>query len=408
MTDPLDFRGLRHDVESATMLPEFAGVARRARRLRLRSRLATLAALLAAVAILVPGMALATRTQHTEIGPATQLDDQAATDGPGGATPAPSGPARFSVAAVAGVDLAHLYALVDICHGDACDLQLCAVRPRGVANSGPIRTGLLRTSPSSWLAAPTLQALTRDLLLVGGNTRTGHESVQVDTAGDGVASSTGPMASGSNPVQLAVGGELSAFDLVTGRMVALGAQPALDTPAVAPGVAASKGIWAYGVIPNGTELGVSVSVNGGTRWTTTALGVPVGAATPVLATYDGRTGYLLTRLDTGGYALFATRDAGLSWTHLPAWLPWPTAVPGGGGYGLVVRPDGTLLAWLDTGLTVAYLNSSDGGATFTATATGPGGPVYAISDGYVSVGTAPKLSHDAATWSPATIPGFSG
>jgi len=408
MGDPLDFPGLLAEVEASTVPPDFAGVTRRARTLRRRSRLATLAALLAVVAVAVPGTTLAARQRTSGADPAARLDDQAATDGPSDGTPEPSGPARVSVAAVGGVDLSHLYALVDVCHGDSCDLRLCAVRPAGEPNQAPIRARLLRTDPAAWLAAPSLQPLTRELLLVEGNTRAGHESVQID-AGTSATSPAGPgVSGGQRATQLSPGGTVSAFDLVSGRMVALPAQPDLAAPTVVGSVAADKGIWVYGMVPGTGRLGVSVSVDGGDLWTTSDLGVPVGAVAPVLATYDGQTGYLLARLDSGGYALFATHDAGQSWHRVTTRLPWPDPVAGGGPYGLVVRPDGALLAWLDTGLTVAYLQSPEGGGSFTATAAGPGGPVYAVSDGYVALGTAPKLSRDAATWFPATIPGVNG
>jgi hypothetical protein len=72
---------------------------------------------------------------------------------------------------------------------------------------------------------------------------------------------------------------------------------------------------------------------------------------------------------------------------------------------MIVRPDGTLLTWLAASPATVYLASSDGGAQFISV-TGPGGPIVALPDGYVSLGSSPALSRDGTTWTP-TLAGYS-
>jgi hypothetical protein len=104
----------------------------------------------------------------------------------------------------------------------------------------------------------------------------------------------------------------------------------------------------------------------------------------------------------GSFAVMRSSDSGASWQRLSTTLPWLPA-ESDNSYGLVVRPDGSILAWLQTTTTVVYALSTDSGRTFVNT-TGPGGAVIAVSDGYVSLGSQPKLSPDGLTWATATVP----
>ena len=69
----------------------------------------------------------------------------------------------------------------------------------------------------------------------------------------------------------------------------------------------------------------------------------------------------------------------------------------------MVRPDGSLLAWLSTSPTVTYAQLPNGGHSFTGVQ-GPGGPVIQVSGGYVSLSGPPKVSSDGLTWKQATLP----
>jgi len=112
---------------------------------------------------------------------------------------------------------------------------------------------------------------------------------------------------------------------------------------------------------------------------------------------------LLVRLADEDFALFSTADSGQTWHRRGTRLPWPQPVPVGAPFGLVVRPDGALLAWLDSSPTITYLESTDGGGSFRVSSAGPGGPVVWVSDGYVALGNQPSVSRNAANWARTPI-----
>jgi photosystem II stability/assembly factor-like uncharacterized protein len=176
----------------------------------------------------------------------------------------------------------------------------------------------------------------------------------------------------------------------------------VQSPVIAAGIAPAAGIWVTGTDPVTGALAVAASRDGGRGWAAVDLGLhPVAA--PRLASYDGLHAYLLVRT-AQGFALAATADGGGHWHVTGAQLPWPQDAAPTSGYGLAVRPDGALLAWLSTAPSVSYLVSTDHGATFRAFENGPGGALYPLPDGYVAVGVEPKVSRDGATWTPAQLP----
>jgi hypothetical protein len=213
-------------------------------------------------------------------------------------------------------------------------------------------------------------------------------------------------------VQIDRYGKVQAIQTRTGRLLELPSQPPLARPALVDNLAPTKGIWVTGTDSRG-QFAVSVSRDAGHTWTTQSLGVPVAQLSsfdePVFASYNGLTAFLLTRLADEEFGLFWTIDAGSTWHRESSRLPWPDPVPVGAQYGLVVRPDGTLLAWLANSPAITYLEASGVGGQFRITQAGPDGPVYAIPGGYVELGTRPALSNDAAHWAPArvayTVPG---
>ena len=139
------------------MLPDFELVARRARRARRRSRLATVASMFAVLMLLAPAGVLTARERaldHTVRSPAsTSARNPSRSDRPI-APPAaldqrPGDPS--TVAAVDGVDLSHVYALVDVCVPDSCNLQLVPIRAANSPASDRTGSGCCATRrPKRW------------------------------------------------------------------------------------------------------------------------------------------------------------------------------------------------------------------------------------------------------------------
>lgn len=404
MADRLDFAGLRAEVEAATRIPEFEVVAKRARKIRRRGRLAMAATVLGVLGLLGPaGVASVAATPVSgTVGPDV-VEFGPEPDPSSSAVPAPiaSVPPLVTVAGVDGVDLAHAYALVDVCYDDWCNLQLVPVRAASGPSVGPAKINLLRDKPTDVLTHLQLRAQTAKRMLVSAQNSAGQRVYdQVDVSNTAPSNASAPPPSGQWPNQPTAGGVVSTFDLLTGKMSALPAQPPLDAAEVVPGIAPSRGIWVTGA--SGGVPTVAVSRDGGRDWTARQLDLPAGTGV-ALATYDGGYAYLLARTPSG-FRIAVTADGGQSWQVSPAELPWPAGVPQTAAYGLAVRPDGGVLAWVATTPTVSYLQSTDHGQTFRALENGPGGVLYQLPDGYVTVGLDTKISRDAATWTLAKLP----
>jgi hypothetical protein len=405
----LDFTGLRADIEAATMLPEFDRVTRRARRVRARSFLATAFAVLAVFALLVPAGVIAARNRSGGdlLGPVSDPDLPAPgpvnlqTPAP---APSPSSAPQVTIVAADGADITHVYALVDVCRLDSCNLQLSQIQSGQQATTpGPNKIGLLRNKGTDTLNGFSLDALSDTSLVISALPTGGPRKYQRINLSN-VPDDARPQAAGAGDRVGVIDktGELWAADAKSGTLRAIPKQPPIAQLRVAS-TAPANGLWVTGTNPVTGDLAVSVSRDAGHGWTTAGLGVMTGGNTPVLATYQGQTAYLLTRTVDRDFALFQTVDGGQSWQRLSTQLPWPAQTDNGVGYGLVVRPDGSLLAWLATAPAPTYAQSTDRGRTFS-NVTGPGGPVIAVSDGYVSLGTPPKLSSDGSNWAPATVP----
>jgi hypothetical protein len=406
----LDFAGLRRHVEAVTMVPEFAAVTRRARRTRRRARLATLAAVALVLAILVPAGLLRLRMGTVDLPPSSGLDFT--TPVPVGLQTRSAAPAVrpvVTIVAAAGVNLDHVYGLVDVCAGGSCNLQLSQIMSgAGVTAGGPARIGLLRTRPTELLSDFQLAALSNTTLLVSAQPASGkrlYKRVELGALSDNPrpAASDGRMRDGDRAAVLDDSGQLRAFDPRTGSLHSLPSQPPLSQLAVAGSIPPADGLWVTGNNAVTGQAAVAVSRDAGRSWHTVGLGVLPGPGTPVLASRDGHTAYLLIRTVQGTYPMFRSVDGGLSWQRTPGTPQWPEPASSDTGYGLVVRADATVLAWLASSPATVYLGSSNGGRTFT-NVTGPGGPVLAVSDGYVSLGGGTKLSSDGLNWANAVLP----
>jgi hypothetical protein len=402
----IDFTRLRREVEAAVMLPAFTQVARRARWRRARARLTTVGTVLLVVGVLGPAGVVADLHQAGVQGWVSRPDAV------GSPSVAPSGSAaiQITVAAAAGVDLNHTYALVDVCADDSCSLQLSRLSSSGGTAARPIQTGLLRATRTTFLDSIELTALSDTSLLVSGLTdgdRRQYTTVDVGrNDGPPAQTQTPPVTTADRAVQMKQFDKIQAVQARSGRLLQLPTQPPLAQPTVIDNLAPAKGIWVTGTLPGG-QFGVSVSRDAGRTWTTQALGLTVNQLSsfdePVFASYTGATAYLLLRQADEEFALFWTVDGGQNWHRQQTRLPWPEPVPVGAAYGLVVRPDGSLLAWLSSNPTVTYLDSAGAGAPFRVSSSGPGGPVYAVPDGYVELGSKPAISRDAATWAAAHV-----
>jgi hypothetical protein len=404
----IDFTGLRREIEAAIMLPEFRQVTRRARWRRARARLTTAGTVLLVVGILGPAGVVADLRQTAVNGWVARPDGVSVSVSPSG-----SAAVQVNVAAAAGVDLNHTYALVDVCVADSCSLQLSKLSN---SSGRPLAVDLLRSTRSAVLDSLKLSALSDTALLVSGLTDGDRwQSQQVElSSNDGppAQTQTPPVTLADRAVQLTRHGQVQAIQARSGRLLELPHQPPLTQPTVVDNLAPAKGIWVMGTLPGG-QFGMSVSRDAGRTWTTQPLGLPVSQLSsfddPVFASYTGMTAFVLTRLANEEFALFWTVDGGDTWHRESSRLPWPEPVPVGAAYGLVVRPDGSVLAWLANSPAITYLQASGVSAPFKIPPSGPDGPVYAIPNGYVKLGSRPALSADGANWAPAkvayTVPG---
>lgn len=396
----VDFSALRSTVETATRLPGFDVVERRARRLRRRHRLAVLGAVLATFAALGPAALLAPgpgRSSPISLGPDNDITTTAEPEPT--ATIAP----RVTVRAAAGVDIEHVYAVVDVCFEDRCNLQLSPVRPGG-PEAGPAKVGLLRDQPSDRLDDVRLVATGPSAAVVSGvdGGRTVYDRIDASaTPAEVGGAHAGQLTADDRPAQFTEGGPVRLVDARTGRSRALAQQPPLGAPEVYTAVAATRGLWATGIDPGTGEAAVAVSRDG-TQWSVHRFGVRPGNSPPVLATYDGQTAYVFLQVD-GAVREWRTDDGGTGWSEVPVRMSWPAATTG--RFGAAVRPDGSVLCWLNDSPAPVFLASADGGVSFTGTGSaGLSGPVVQVPGGYVALGERLALSRDGYTWSTITPP----
>lgn len=425
MADEPDFHGLRQYLEHTTQLPQFAQVERRARRVRWRDRVVVALAVLTGLALAAPVMLA---TLHASPGGGVTLGpDRPPAPSPPDATPSPGATRARSVVvatvrALAGVDAAHLYAAIDVCatsaDGSGCSLQISAVPAVGEPPRPPVVINLLRDRPAASLAEVALVPVNaRSLLLsaAGVDGRRSYMRVSVpqsrnDYAGGAseprppAVDSTGA-AEGDRGLQLSEHGQVYGARVADDRLTRIPTQPPLAHPVLADGVAPANGWWVAGLDPATKELAVAVSHDQGRTWVSRRLGVPAGDTAPAVATRDGRTGYVFVRAGSG-VVVMRTTDRGGNWQRVDAALPAaPTA--GRDRLGAVVRPDGSLLLWLERDDVPMFVESVDGGRTFHPIA-GPAGRVVALPDGYAATSTPPAISRDARTWTPLALPAYFG
>jgi hypothetical protein len=177
-------------------------------------------------------------------------------------------------------------------------------------------------------------------------------------------------------------------DPATGDVVRLAPEPAVSAGALVTNLPASAGLWLTGndllPVPTGSHAPeevkrpngdtvhllrgpgtVAVSHDGGRSWQRSRFpdmnNGYNGGNPPTVATYDGRTAYVLVvKGDT--VVVYRSVDGGVTWAPTGANLP-TTRGQFGSVSAAAVRPDGTLLIQLTTGPTDTAYASTDGGRT---------------------------------------------
>lgn len=397
----LNFSDLRQAVENDTNIPEFREVSRRARRHKRWRALWTTARVLGVLVIATPAFAIGdvvfshiyrpqpTRTQ------AAGLDDQRPN---GTRVAAKTAVVTRTVLAADGIDAAHTYALVDVCQGAACNLQLSQVNPN--ANTAIAqRTGLLRTTATDSLDNPRIVVQNASTVIVSAGIGTGprqYLTLAVDPA-------PGSFSNAARPVQTSVQGPIQVVKGREGSAVTLANQPPVSAPVLC---SESKGWWVVGTTSTG-QLAVSVSHDAGRTWSVHGVGIVPDSSTPggtlgaVLASRTASDIFLLVR-SAGAMSLLASGDGGDTWSPTATSQVWPAA----NRYGLVATKSGALIAWFTSKRGTTSMISTDGGASFQPAepATAPSAPIMAVGGGYLALGTSPSVSSDGVSWETAYVP----
>ncbi len=389
----LPFADLRAEVETSTYLPEFRQVESRARKVRRRLRLRAAAVALAVAVPAIGAVALMYRQPTGTTLGITGGEDVVHVALPSGNHQ----PDTYQLVAADGVDINHLYGLVDVCSGNSCTLDLSSIDPNSVTGSVQ-RLGLFRTNPTDTLSNARLIAIGTGTVVVSARVNSG--ALRRDTLGVSpalVTQSPAPAGLATQRVVQPVPAGPIEIATAAGTVTAAASQPKLDSPAL---VCDRSGWWVTGTDPLTGALNLAVSDDSGRSWTSHSVGVDKVQATPAVAV-SGNTIYLLVAAD-GQLLLRKSSDRGLTWSTLTAPDNWPAS----SHYGIIVRPDHSVLVWLDRNGHTTLMHSRDGGLSF-AKDRGNGAanaPIVTVSDGYIMLGAKPALSRDAVTWTSLQVP----
>jgi hypothetical protein len=422
MPGSLDFRTLRDQIEAATFMPDFAGLRRRAKRVRRRDRLAVVGALFGTLAVFAP-VALASIFGRPVYNPSPVGPDPNTIEQP---TPSPTGKSTLSVQvrAATGALPDSIYAAVDVCLDNAvtrrCNLQVTMMHnelgggltPASNEQVTPFTINALRDSPADRLDDVELVPLTSKSVLlsgvIGANPRINMRVTQNGATAVQPPPDVVPLGPGDRAFQLDNGGDIYGARQSDGALSRLANQPVLGQRHVISAIPPSNGWWVTGTDPRDGRPTIAVSRDQGRTWTIIALSAPPNELdTPTLATFDGQTVHAYLRY-ANGIRQFKTTDGGLTWAEVHKDIALSGLLGTEGGlagreFGALARSDKSVLLWIQDVTKPVFLNSPDG-ETFTPYASGPTGDVVAVEGGYVTLGAHPALSADCTRWTPARLP----
>jgi hypothetical protein len=420
MPGDLDFRTLRDQIEAATRMPDFAGLRRRAKRVRRRDRLAVVGALFGTLAVFAP-VALASIfgrpvDNPTPVGPDPNTIEQP--------TPTPTAKGRLSVQvrAATGALPDSIYAAVDVCLDNTitrrCNLQVSMMHNdlggtlTPASSVTPFTINALRDNPVDRLDDVDLVPLTPKAVLlsgvIGANPRINMRVTAAGATAVQPPPDVVPLGPGDRAFQLDSGGDIYGARQSDGALSLLVNQPAMGQRHVVTSIPPAHGWWVTGTDARDGRPTIAVSRDQGRTWTSVALKAPANELDPpTIATYDGKTVHAYVRYATG-IRQFASTDGGVTWAQVDRAIPLTGLLGNEGGlagreFGALARADKSVLLWIQDVTKPVFLNSPDG-ETFTPYANGPSGNVVAVDGGYVTLGEHPALSADCTRWTPARLP----
>ncbi|MGI5178968.1 hypothetical protein ACQEVZ_21785 [Dactylosporangium sp. CA-152071] len=417
MRPDLDFRTLRAQIESATWMPDFSLLSRRAGRVRRRDRMAVAGALVGTLAVFAP-VALAGvfgRPTPAALGPNPDIGD------PWSPQPSASAPASGTfestrtIRAAAGDLPDGVVAAVDVCvevpQARRCNLQVVVLRDGSAQRRGPFLMDALRQSPLDKLDHIELARISPQTFMLSGEVSGGSRTSVKFRLDDKPATPViGPetreaLGPADRALQLAQYGDLFGVRQDTGGLSLLVDQPPMARRSLVGDLPVAAGWWVTGADIHSGAPAVAVSTDQGRHWQAVTLPAPTGIDAPTLATLDGVTAHAFIRYSKG-IRHFRTRDGGHTWQEVTTKIELPAPLNNDGAlngraFGVLARLDRSLVLWVQGDSEIAYLQSIDG-EHFEIVA-GPGGPLDALDNGYASLGDPPRLSLDGRNWQSATL-----
>jgi hypothetical protein len=433
MRPDLDFRTLRAQIESATWMPDFSLLYRRAGRVRMRDRMAVVGALVGTLAVFAP-VALAGvfgRPSPAALGPNPDLGEPWS---PLPSASAPSGTfeSTLTIRATAGELPDGVVAAVDHCvevpQARRCNLQVVALRGDSKSRRTPFVLDALRQSPLDKLDHVELIRISPQTFVLSGEVSGGSrtsikfrlDGATADTAADtggGATAGTSAVTPVIGPetrealgptdraLQLVQYGDLFGVRQSDGALSLLVDQPPMARRTAVGDLPVQAGWWVTGADLDSNAPAVAVSKDQGRNWLARTLNAPPGIDAPTVVTLDGVTTHAFIRYSKG-IRHFRTRDGGDSWQEVTTKIELPAPLGNDGAlngrdFGALVRPDRSVLLWVAGDSETVYLESLDG--EHFGIVAGPGGRIDPVDNGYASFGTPPRLSTDARSWPAATL-----
>ncbi|WP_238008015.1 hypothetical protein KZZ52_04715 [Dactylosporangium sp. AC04546] len=423
MRPELDFRALRAQIEAATWVPDFSTLYRRAGRVRVRDRMAVVGALVGTLAVFAP-VALAGifgRPTPAALGPNPDLGD------PWSPSPVVSAagqyPSTTTLRAAAGALPDGVVAAVDVCvevpQNRKCSLQVTVLRDGSPDRRTPFVLDALRQSPLDKLESVELVRIVGNTFMLSGEVVGASRSAvrfSVDAAdasplpGQSGSPMVGPsdrllLKQGDAAVQLAQYGDFFGVRASDGALSLLANQPPMARRTLIGGLPKAAGWWVAGADLGTGQPAVAVSKDQGRAWLARALDAPVGLDVPTVATLDGNTAFAFVRYPNG-IRFFRTADGGDSWLEVRTKIELPAQLTGdkalvGRSFGVLTRPDRSLVMWIQGNSEMVFLESLDG--EHFGVVAGPGGPLAAVENGFAALGSPPRVSRDARAWQEATL-----